>query len=68
MQTTGLTRLNGGSLTAGGLVDLEGGVLAGAGTVNANLFNNAEVDVGGGLPPVSSRLTATISRPQPPSS
>jgi hypothetical protein len=46
-QSSGLTRLNSGVLTAGGLVDIEGGVLAGAGVINANLLNNAELDVDG---------------------
>jgi hypothetical protein len=46
IQTAGLTSLNDGVLTAGGLVDLEGGVLAGTGVINANVLNNAEVDVG----------------------
>jgi hypothetical protein len=45
-QTAGLTRLDGGVLTAGGLVDLEGGVLAGTGVINANVLNNAVLDVG----------------------
>jgi hypothetical protein len=45
-QTDGLTLLGGGILTAGGRVDLEGGVLAGSGVINANVLNNAEVDVG----------------------
>jgi hypothetical protein len=33
-------------LTAGGLLDLEGGILAGTGVINATVLNNAEVDVG----------------------
>jgi hypothetical protein len=45
-QTGGLTRLGGGVLTADGLVDVEGGVLAGSGVINANVMNNAELDVG----------------------
>jgi hypothetical protein len=45
-QTAGSTQLNGGQLSATGLVDLEGGVLGGSGTVQANVLNNAEVDVG----------------------
>jgi hypothetical protein len=45
-QAAGSTRLNSGLLTATGLVDLEGGVLGGTGTVYANVLNNAEVDVG----------------------
>jgi hypothetical protein len=45
-QTGGSTQLDSGSLTAGGLVDLEGGVLGGTGTVYANVLNNAKVDVG----------------------
>src|SRR5262249_33722253 len=45
-QTAGSTQLNSGQLSATGLVDLEGGVLGGTGTVQANVLNNAEVDVG----------------------
>jgi hypothetical protein len=45
-QTAGATQLDSGQLTATGLVDLEGGALGGTGTVNANVLNNAEVDVG----------------------
>jgi hypothetical protein len=45
-QSDGLTDLNSGILAAGGLVDLEGGVLAGTGVINAEVLNNAEVDVG----------------------
>jgi hypothetical protein len=46
-QIDGLTVLNSGILTAeGGLVDLEGGVLSGTGVINANVLNNAELDVG----------------------
>jgi hypothetical protein len=46
MQTAGLSSLSDGILTAGGLVDLEGGVLAGTGVINASVLNNAELDVG----------------------
>jgi hypothetical protein len=45
-QTAGSTVLTSGLLTVDGLVDLEGGVLAGTGVLNANVLNNAEVDVG----------------------
>jgi hypothetical protein len=45
-QTAGSTQLNSGQLTATGLVDLEGGVLGGTGTVDGNVLNNAEVAVG----------------------
>jgi hypothetical protein len=45
-QTDGLTLLGNGILTGGGLLDLEGGVLAGTGVINGNVLNNAEVDVG----------------------
>src|SRR5262249_29196709 len=45
-QTAGATQLDGGQLTTTGLVDLEGGVLGGTGTVQANVLNNAAVDVG----------------------
>jgi hypothetical protein len=44
-QTAGATQLQSGLLNAN-LVDLEGGVLAGTGVINANVLNNAEVDVG----------------------
>jgi hypothetical protein len=46
MQTAGSTQLDSGLLTAGGLVDLEGGVLAGTGVINATVLNNAELDLG----------------------
>jgi hypothetical protein len=45
-QTAGSTQLNSGLLTVDGLVDLEGGLLAGTGVINAGVLNNAEVDVG----------------------
>jgi hypothetical protein len=45
-QQGGMTLLNGASLSAGALVDIQGGILAGLGTVNADLRNAAEVDVG----------------------
>ncbi len=45
-QTAGLTTLNGGTLEADGLLDLEGGVLNGAGTLQGTVLNNAEIDVG----------------------
>jgi hypothetical protein len=45
-QTASSTQLESGQLSATGLVDLEGGVLGGTGTVDANVLNNAEVDVG----------------------
>jgi hypothetical protein len=45
IQTAGATQLASGLLTAN-LVDLEGGVLSGTGVINANVLNNAEVDVG----------------------
>jgi hypothetical protein len=45
IQTNGVTELTNGLLTAA-LVDLEGGVLAGTGVINAGVLNNAEVDVG----------------------
>ena len=45
-QQDGMTLLNGAALSAGTLVDIEGGVLAGLGTVNADLRNAAEVGVG----------------------
>jgi hypothetical protein len=45
-QTAGKTQLANGLLTVGGLVDLEGGGVAGMGVINANVLNNAELDVG----------------------
>ncbi len=46
-QTTGgSTTLNGGSLTAAAL-NLQGGILAGAGTITGDVTNAAEIDVGG---------------------
>jgi hypothetical protein len=44
-QTAGSTQLTNGLLSAGGLVDLEGGTLTGTGVINANVRNNAEMDV-----------------------
>ena len=43
---SGSTQLNNGILTAGGLLDLEGGILLGTGVINATVLNNAELDVG----------------------
>jgi hypothetical protein len=34
-------------LTTGSSVDLQGGLLAGSGTINANVTNDSEIDVGG---------------------
>jgi hypothetical protein len=45
VQTGGTTHLSNGLVTAN-LVDLEGGILVGTGVMNANVRNNAEVDVG----------------------
>jgi hypothetical protein len=45
-QTGGQTLLSAGILIGGSLVDLEGGVLAGTGVINASVLNNSEVDVG----------------------
>jgi hypothetical protein len=45
-QLAGSTQLANGSLAAAGLVDLEGGVLAGTGVISGSVLNNAEVDVG----------------------
>jgi hypothetical protein len=45
-QSDGKTQLANGLLTVNGLVDLEGGVLAGTGVINGNVLNNAEMDVG----------------------
>jgi hypothetical protein len=46
LQTAGFTILNGGTLGAGVLVDLEGGILSGSGTIAASLQNAAEIDIG----------------------
>jgi hypothetical protein len=53
-QTAGSTQLSNGLVTAG-LVDLEGGTLSGTGVINANVRNNAELDVG--LPGAPGTLT-----------
>jgi hypothetical protein len=47
LQLAGTTTLDGGTLAAGPLVDIQGGVLAGRGTIQANVRNAGEVDVGG---------------------
>jgi hypothetical protein len=44
-QSAGMTTLGGGILTAG-TIDVEGGVLAGPGTINGDVHNAAELDVG----------------------
>jgi phage baseplate assembly protein gpV len=46
-QTDGTTQLSGGTLTASGGVDIEGGALSGAGTVNGNVTNAGKVSPGG---------------------
>ena len=45
-QTAGSIILNGGVLTAA-TVDLQGGILAGSGTITGDVTNAAEIDVGG---------------------
>jgi hypothetical protein len=45
MQTAGSTQLSSGLLSAG-LVDLEGGTLSGSGVINADVVNNAVLNVG----------------------
>jgi hypothetical protein len=45
LQTAGTTLLDGGTLAAA-LVDLEGGILTGSGTIAANVQNAAEIDIG----------------------
>jgi hypothetical protein len=54
-QANGAVNLNGGTLTAGGLVEIQRGRLAGPGTINGNVRvdDSSEVDVGGpGFPGV----------------
>jgi hypothetical protein len=46
LQNAGTTLLNGGTLAPAALVDLEGGILSGSGTISAAVQNNAEIDVG----------------------
>jgi hypothetical protein len=46
-QSAGSTTLNGGTLAVGSLVDIQGGVLAGAGTIDGTLQNAGRVEVGG---------------------
>jgi hypothetical protein len=46
-QTAGITRLSGGTLSAGGGVNLEGGTLSGTGAVNGNVTNSGLVSPGG---------------------
>jgi hypothetical protein len=46
LQTAGITILNGGTLGSGVLVDLEGGILSGSGTIAASVQNAAEIDIG----------------------
>jgi hypothetical protein len=46
LQSGGVTILDGGTLGAGVLVDLEGGILSGSGTIDARVQNAAEIDVG----------------------
>ncbi len=61
-QTDGRTTLDGGTLTAQ-FVDLQGGILAGSGTINADVNNAAEIDVGtpgaAGLLTVNGNFTQT---------
>jgi hypothetical protein len=44
--TGGNTLLTGGTLTATGLVDIQGGILSGTGTINASVRNAGELDLG----------------------
>jgi hypothetical protein len=46
LQTAGITILNGGTLGAGVLVDLEGGILSGSGIIEASVQNASEIDIG----------------------
>jgi hypothetical protein len=45
-QTAGTTILNGGSLTAGALVDIQGGILTGFGNITGNVSNAGQVNPG----------------------
>jgi hypothetical protein len=64
-QTAGTTLLAGGTLAAGGGVFLEGGVLSGSGSVDADVMNAAEIDVGTsdatGVLTISGNYTQTAS-------
>ena len=43
VQTAGTTTLAGGTLSATGLIDIQGGILSGAGSISGNVANAAEV-------------------------
>jgi hypothetical protein len=64
-QTAGTTLLGGGTLATTGLVDLQGGLLSGAGTINASVRNAAQIDVGGagraGLLTINGNFTQTAA-------
>jgi hypothetical protein len=46
-QTSGTTNVNGGTLAAGTIVDLQGGILSGTGSINGNVQNAGLIEVGG---------------------
>ena len=46
-QSAGLTRLNGGTLSADSTINIQGGSLSGVGTVNASVASSGEVNPGG---------------------
>ena len=50
-QTAGTTTLNGGTLTASALVDIQGGILAGTGTINADVQNAGLLTIGDSTTP-----------------
>jgi hypothetical protein len=51
IQTAGTTRLNGGTLAASTLVDIQGGILAGTGTINADVQNAGLLTIGDSTTP-----------------
>jgi hypothetical protein len=62
-QTGGITTLNDATLSASGLVDLQGGTLSGTGTINASVQNSGVIQVGsssaGGLITIHGDYTQT---------
>jgi hypothetical protein len=47
VQTSGGTNLTGGALNSSNTIAINGGFLSGVGTINANVYNNGEVNPGG---------------------
>jgi hypothetical protein len=56
-QSQGITILGGGTLTAGQGIDIEGGVIAGTGTLDGNVSNSGTLEVG--VPDTPGVLTIT---------